>query len=225
MRGQDRDKRRLYSGSATENYRSLAYGGNHVSVYEFVQSFCGSAESPRDVEEVDMDTRNLKAKACNEAKHFAWIALYLWAFLAVLEIHKSIILAENNINLVAHGFAIINALALAKVMLVARELRLGDLPGTPLIYPTLLKSGLFSLLLVCFKILEATLVGLYHGLSFGQSIAELGGTWRGILSFVLIAFVLLAPFFAISELGELVGESNLVRVFFVRRQISGLPVR
>jgi hypothetical protein len=196
-----------------------------VSTKNSFRAFAVQQKAAASWKRFDMDTRNLKAKACNEAKQFAWIALYLWAFLAVLEIHKSIILTENNIDFAAHGFAIINALALAKVMLVARDLHLGDLPGTPLIYPTLLKSALCSLLLVCFKILEDTIVGLYHGLSFGQNIAELGGTWRGILSFVLITFVLLAPFFAISELGELIGEGSLLRIFFVRRQISDPPVR
>jgi hypothetical protein len=171
-----------------------------------------------------VDTRNLKQKAYSEAKHFAWIALYLWAFLAVLELHKSIVLAENNVNIPAHSFALINALALGKVMLVAKDMHIGDLPGVPLIYPTLLKSGVFSLLLVGFKILEDTALGFYHGLSFGQSIADVGGgTWWGALSFVLIGFVLLIPFFAVSELGEVLGQSNLRRMFLARRHSLSAP--
>jgi len=174
-----------------------------------------------------MDTRHLRQRVYTEARRFLWTALYLWVFLAVFEVHKSVILAENNINFAAHGFALINALALAKVVLVARDLHIGDLSGAPpLIYPTLLKSGVFCLLLVCFKVLEDAGVGLYHGLSFSQSIAELGGgTWKGILSIAVMTFVVLIPFFALGELGELLGERNLLEVFFVHRQAFRLPER
>lgn len=171
-----------------------------------------------------MRNRDLRQKAYAELKRLTLIVFYLWVFLAVLEVHKSIILAENNINIHEQSFAI-NALALGKVMLVARDFHVGDLRGNPpLIYPTLLKSTIFCLLLICFKILEETAVGMYRGLSFTQSIADLaGGTLKGILSLAAIAFVLLIPFFAFAELGEALGEGRLARMFFVQGGRSGLP--
>jgi len=54
-----------------------------------------------------------------------------------------------------------NALALAKVMLVAQELHLGDqFRDAPLIYPTLLKSFVFTIVLACFKIVEDGAMGI-----------------------------------------------------------------
>ena len=50
------------------------------------------------------------------------IALYLWLILGLLTLHKSMILAEHRIDFTYHGLALINALALSKVMLVARHL-------------------------------------------------------------------------------------------------------
>ena len=68
-------------------------------------------------------------------------------------VYTSVILAEHHIDLALHGFALFNALALAKVMLVAQDLHLVDWFGdAPLIYPTLLKSLVFTVVLACFKI-------------------------------------------------------------------------
>jgi hypothetical protein len=174
-------------------------------------------------EENDMGTSNrtLKQKAVHETKEFLVIAAYLWVVFALLLLHRSIILAEHNIVDVAHhGFAIINALALAKIMVTAKYFHFGELGGNkPLIYPTLFKSAAYSLLLACFKILEEAAVGLYHGQSFSQSIAELGGgTWKGILSITAIVFVFLIPFFAFGEVGLVLGEGKLTQLFLHRRE-------
>src|SRR6516162_6355762 len=102
--------------------------------------------------------------------------------------HKSMILAEHHIDFAFHGFALLNALALGKIMLVARKLDLSArMKDAPLIYPTLLKSAFFTVVLACFKILEDAAIGLYRHQSFRQSISELGGgTWQGILTLALL---------------------------------------
>jgi hypothetical protein len=66
----------------------------------------------------------LKQKAYHEMKEFFVIACYLWLVFALLVLYKSVILSENHIPFAAHGLALLNALALAKVMLVARGLHL-----------------------------------------------------------------------------------------------------
>ena len=104
-------------------------------------------------------------------------------------------------------------------MLVAQELHFADrFKEAPLIYPTLFKSAAFAIVLGCFKILEETLIGLYHGRSFNESIAEIGGgTAYGILSLMLILFVLLIPFFGIAELRAIFGEDKMRKLFFTSR--------
>ena len=132
------------------------------------------------------------------------------------------ILAEVHISYMAHGIALINALVLGKFVLVARALHLGDMADdAPLIYPSLLKSALFSLVLAACKILEDAAVGLYHCKSFSQSIAELGGgTFQGILTLTVLLFVLLIPFFGFGELQRVLGESKLGQLFFHPRHAS-----
>jgi hypothetical protein len=160
--------------------------------------------------------QTLKQKAYQQFKEFLLIALYLWLVFGLLELHKSMILAERHIDFAYHGFALINAFALAKVMLVARHIQVSEqLSEAPLIYPTLLKSALFTAVLVCFKILEDVVVGWLRKQSFQQSIADLGGgTWNGVLTLALLVFVLLIPFVGFGELGRVVGEGKLQKIFF-----------
>jgi len=70
--------------------------------------------------------RTLKQRAYNEFGEFLIIALYLWVIFGLLELHKSMILAEHHIDFAYHGVAFVNAWALAKVMIVARRLHLGE---------------------------------------------------------------------------------------------------
>ena len=182
---------------------------------------------------MNKSSRTLKEKAYQETKEFLVIALYLWVIFSLFNLYKSLILAEQHIALASHTFAVINALALAKVMLVAKALHLGDrFDEAPLICTTLLKSALFTIVLACFKILEDAGIGLYHGKSFQQSIADLGGgTLNGILTLSLLLFVMLIPFFGFSELQRVLGEGKLVEIFLRSRrslksstdQSSGAP--
>ena len=169
---------------------------------------------------MDTSHRTFKQKAYHELKEFFWIALYLWVILALFQLYRSMLLAEEHVSVVAHqGFAIINALALAKVLLIAKALHLGEwIEDWPLIYPTLLKSALFTIVLACFKILEDAGLGMYRGKSFQQSIADLGGgSLNGILCVSLILFVTLIPFFVLTELQGVLGEGKLMQLFFRTR--------
>jgi hypothetical protein len=170
-------------------------------------------------------SQTLKHSAYQEMKEGLVIALYLWLIFALMTIHKAMILAEHHIEFAAHGIALFNALALAKVMLVARKIRFFDrLNEAPLIYPTLLKSAAFSVVLACFKIVEEAALGWYHGETFNESIAEIGGgTWKGILSMTALVGVLLIPFFGYTELARVLGPGKLGRVFFRPRHLLNLP--
>ena len=169
--------------------------------------------------------RKLKQKAIHEFKNYLVISLYLWVVFGMLVLYKSVVLASvghRRVDFPAHGFALINALVLAKFMLVARAFHLGEhADDAPLIYPTLLKSALFAVVLGCFKVLEEVVVGSFHGKSFSESIADIGGgTLAGILILVAILFVMLIPFFAVGELNRILPQDKLRRLFFHPREVE-----
>ena len=71
--------------------------------------------------------------------------IYLWVLFALFSIHKSMILAEEHINYQAQGFAVINALIMAKAMLIGEDLHVGScLKDKPVLYSSLYKSLVFS---------------------------------------------------------------------------------
>ena len=171
-----------------------------------------------------MNTKSeaLKQKAYHELKEYLIIVLYLWVVFGLFLLYKSMILGEEHVSYLMHGVAAINALVLGKFILIARAFHLGDTAeNSPLIYPTLLKSALFSIVVACFKILEDAAVGFFHGKSFSESVADLGGgTVKGILTLTLLLFVVLIPFFGFGELQRVLGEARLTQLFFRRRDLS-----
>jgi hypothetical protein len=170
-----------------------------------------------------VDKATLKQKARQEMKDFLIISFYLWVVFGVMLLYKSVVLetahVTSHVTVWEKGFALINALALGKVALIAKAFHLGEsYDDAPLVYPTLLKSALFSMVLGAFKILEEAAVGYFHHKTFQQSIADLGGgTLQGILALVAVLFVVLVPFFGYTELQRVLGEGKLQNLFLKSR--------
>jgi|ERR1700693_1792425 len=169
---------------------------------------------------MDEPKKTLKQKVYQGVKDYLILTAYLWLVFALFVLYRSVILSEDGIPYVANGLALLNALALAKVMLIAQDLHFAEkmFKDAPLIYPTLFKSVAFALVLGIFKIIEEALIGLYHHHSFSQSIAEIGGgTLKGILSLMAILTVLLIPFFAFTELRSNLPGFDFRKMFFQSR--------
>jgi hypothetical protein len=174
---------------------------------------------------VSQPRRNLKQKAIHQARVYLVISLYLFVVFSQFVVYKSVILAEHHIDFALHGLALINALALAKIVLFAEELHVADrFRDAPLIYPTLLKSFVFSIVLACFKIAEDTAIGRFHGKSFYESVADLGGgSWQGMATLTVLLFAVLIPFFGFTELRRALGEDRMVGAFFQSRHLLNPP--
>jgi hypothetical protein len=167
--------------------------------------------------------QTLKQRAVHEMREYLVISLYLFVVFSLFVLYKWVILAGEHIDFALHGFALFNALALAKVMLVSQELHFADqFRDAPLIYPTLLKSFVFTIVLACFKIVEDGAIGLLHGKSFHESaVLVAGASWKGELILATLFFVMLIPFFGFSDLRRVFGPDRLVNVFFHRPQPLG----
>ena len=139
------------------------------------------------------------------------MVIYLWLILALFAIHRSIVLAEEHYNYQAQGFAIVNALILAKVMLIGEDLNLGSrFREKPLVYSILYKSLVFAVFFICFHIFEEVVVGMFRGKTVAQSLPAIGGgSLQGIVSVGAIVFVSLIPFFAFREIARVIGKREL----------------
>lgn len=162
--------------------------------------------------------RNLKARGVHEFKRILVMFLYLWVIFGLFVLNQTVILAKHNISYSAQGFALINAFVLAKVMVVAEDLKLGHrFKDRPLIYPILYKACAFAIVFLLFHILEKVFVGVLGGKTAAESFPDIGGgTFKGVLCVWAIMFVSLIPFFAIREIGRVIGEAELWNLIFRR---------
>ena len=127
-------------------------------------------------------------------------------------------LAKQNISYSEQGFAVINALVVAKVMPVAEDLNQGHrLKDHSLIYLVVYKAGIFAIMFILFHILEEMLVGIEGGKTAAESFPQIGGgTANGVLCVWAIMVVSMLPFFAIREIGRVIGENELWNLMFRR---------
>jgi len=162
---------------------------------------------------------SLAARLFQAARGFLVISAYLWVILSLFALHDSILDPQDGF-LYGQGVAILNALVLGKVVYFAEHFRVGEKFETrPLIYPILFKSGIFSLILIGFHLIENAVRGALKGLSISESLSAVGGgTLAGLLSIGVIIFVVLIPFFAFRELVKLVGSDVMRELLLTRRR-------
>jgi hypothetical protein len=166
-----------------------------------------------------MKHAHVKERVAHEVRLFFFIFLYLFIMIGLFTIYERIVLAQHQIRYAHYGFALVNALVLAKVMLIAEDLHLGRrFENRPLIYPVLVKSVLFAVVFICFHVVEDVLMGLWDGKSFRASIPGLGGGGiAGYLSIGLIMSFALIPFFAFTEVSRVLGPGVLQALLLKHR--------
>jgi hypothetical protein len=162
----------------------------------------------------------IRQRITTELREFAVIAAYLGICFTALAYLKAAILQAHGIAFAPFGFAAAKALICAKFMSVGHVLRLGErFKNQALIWPTLHKSFVFLLLLLALNVLEEIVAGIIDHRTIADSIAKVGGgTFDQLIATSVIMLLILIPFFAFRALGEVVGERNLTRLFFERRQ-------
>jgi hypothetical protein len=158
-------------------------------------------------------------KITEEFKEFVVIAIYLYVFFAALIYLRATILQAHGVAYAHFGLAAAKALICAKFVLVGQALHLGERhKNRPLIWPIFYKSAVFLVFLLALNALEEIIVGLIHHRPIAESVVEVGGgTLPQLVATSFICLLMLMPFFAFKTLGEVVGESNLLRLFFGAR--------
>jgi hypothetical protein len=155
----------------------------------------------------------------HEIRQLLFMFLYLYVLIGLFTLYEHVVLAERHIPYALYGFALVNALVLAKVMLVADDLHVGrKFEDRPLIYPVLAKSVLFAIVFLCFRLAEGLLIGLWEGKTFQASLPSIGGGGiTGVLFIGIIMSFALMPFFAFTHISRLLGPGVLLALIFKHR--------
>lgn len=166
----------------------------------------------------------IKAGVVEEGRQTLVVFLYLWALLTVFSLHKALIFNEDLLTY-QQGLALINAFALAKIVVIGRQLHIGDpKEDAPVALPAVVKSVIFGALLLVFHAVEETALGVFHGKTVREAIPTIGdGSLQAILMTAIIATVGLIPFFAVVELERVLGTQELRRLLFGKPRPKGAP--
>ena len=167
-----------------------------------------------------MQTEKLTEKLRHELIEYAFNVVYLMLVFAAFTQYRRFLLAEYSITYTNYWVGLIGALILGKVIMIGSVFRLGRLlEGKPLIVPTIYKALIFTIFILGFRIVEYAIKGLLHGdgltAALGEFFAQKG--IDEVLANSLVVLVALIPFFAVKELGRVLGRERVAALFFRNR--------
>jgi hypothetical protein len=159
---------------------------------------------------------SLKERAIEEFRLFWVIAIYLALMLGAFTWYRRFVLSEAGVSYIHYGAAVIEALILAKVILIGQALGLGRrFEDSPLILSVLFKSLVFGVFIAIFGVLEHVVEGVVHRDSWDQIAHTLLSAGRDeILARAVMIIVTLIPFFAFWEADRILGDHKLFALFF-----------
>ncbi len=154
-------------------------------------------------------------KAREELRVFGFITLYLALFLGSFNTYRRLILAEEGVSTLNYGLALIEAMILAKIILLGDALKLGrSLERRSLLLVTVLKALLFSALAILFTLVERLLEAFLHGRLNADLMQRLIPHGPDeMLARLVMMFTAFLPFFAFWELRRLLGPHRLSGLF------------
>ena len=160
-----------------------------------------------------------KQKISREMVEYAVNVAYLALVFAAFTQYQRLVLAAHDIIYTNYWVAVFQALILGKVIMFGGLFRPGrSLEQKPLIFTTLYKAAVFTLLVVAVNLIEHVIKGLWQERGIAGGIAEFIDRWpHELLAGSLAIFVALIPFFAVKELARVLGEDKMWALFFRKR--------
>lgn len=164
---------------------------------------------------------NIKSKLANELKTFVVLFVYLALLLTGFTIYKGLILHESRVSFFLYSYNLVEALVLAKVIMIGRLLHLGNKYGDRrLIVPALYKTLCFSAFVYVFSVLERVVSGILHGKSAAEAFHHLmSNGMDAILTQTVVVFIAFVPLFAFWEVGEAIGEERPFALLLKPRKV------
>ena len=163
-------------------------------------------------------TADLKQKAIHEFKQFVAISIYLAFFFCAVTTYKMLLLNEFHNAYFNYITSLINALVIAKVILIGEYAHLGKKhEDKPLLLSSAYKALLFGLLVFGFHIIEEVVRRLLHGEAVVGALHNIH--INDLIGRVLVTFCTFIPFFAFREVRRILGEEKFQALFFYSRAL------
>ncbi len=151
--------------------------------------------------------KTMKQKAAHEGKELLILFVYLGFFFCALVTYKTLLLkGYENVSL-DYGFALINALVIAKVILMGDFVKaVHKYESRPLILSVFYKAFLYGLLVFAFHIVEELVKEFIHHGDIGKAFHEVQLDQTAIRC--LIIFCTFLSLFGFRELRRAIGEEE-----------------
>lgn len=165
-----------------------------------------------------MNTSGVKERLLEELNTYFINFLYILAFFSVFTLYHQLVVAEMGMSYGNLGTIVIKALILAKVIMLGDMLRIGRrMEHTSLIVQVFYKTVTFSLWVIVFRLLEITLVSLFHGQGLAGIQHELlEKSPYEMLAHALIVIVVFFPFFSLKGMADKLGREKVKELFLAR---------
>lgn len=155
----------------------------------------------------------LKQKATHEFWEFFLIFVYLACFFCAIAAYSRLLLKDFNVSYFVYGVALLNALVIAKVILIGEYAHVGRRFETkPLLYSALYKAFMFSLLVIAFHFLEEMIKQLIHRNDIAAAFHDIH--FDVLLGRSVIVFFTFIPLFGFRELGRVLGPDRFRAIVF-----------
>jgi hypothetical protein len=157
--------------------------------------------------------RDIKRKAIHEGQEFAGISLYLTFFFCAVVAYSTVLLGKFQVSAFSYASALINALVIAKVILIGEYAHLGKKQeARPLVLSALNKAFLFTLLVFAFHFVEEVIKQLVHRDTIASAFHQM--RIDILICRSLVVFCTFIPLFAFRDLQRVLGEDNFRSLFF-----------
>ena len=157
--------------------------------------------------------KSVKQKVKHEFEEMAILTAYLAFLFCALATYSMMLLNRFHVSYFAYGTALLNALVIAKVILIGEALHAGTkFERKALIYSALWKAFIFAWLVFGFHLLEEIIKGKIHG----ETLAAVFHDIRidDLLVRTGLIFITFVPLFIFRELRRVIGDENFQTIFF-----------
>ena len=170
--------------------------------------------------------KRIEKRLVDETKEYAVIAGYFAFFLLSLTTYRKLVLAEYDIPYAEYGWALVQAMILAKVVLLGEAVHLGNrFDDRPLVLATFWKAMAFAVLAALLVTAEHTVSALIHHRPVASEFQLSGGHGQEMVARFQLMLVAFVPFFAFRELARSVGGGSLSGILFRPRKAGRLVDR
>jgi hypothetical protein len=159
------------------------------------------------------EKKTVKQKVAHEFQELAILTLYLAFFFCALATYSMLLLDKFDISYFNYGAALINALVVAKVILIGEAVHVGTkFEAKALVYSAIWKAFMFGLLVFLFHILEEVIKRLVHGQGFAGGLHDV--RIADLLARTVVVFCTFIPLFAFRELRRVIGDEKFRALVF-----------